>query len=94
MVVARRTRKPTPGPVELTYASEWVDPTSHRSMAAGDEFRTTALRGRWRFVRAVTNVRTGLVWLDVQGPVGRRTSVRSIDPSTVTRIHRTRTETR
>jgi len=57
-------------------------------LTPGRELKVSGERGAFRFVRHVTNVRTGATWLDVYGGAPGHETMRAFYPERVTRVSR------
>lgn len=72
-----------------TYPEGWVITTecviNGRHVTPGTECSIKGERGRFRFIKSVTNA-AGSTWLDFYGP--DRSGYRSFSPDRVTRVHR------
>lgn len=62
-----------------------------QSLTPGREIRVRGERGTFRFVRHVTNTRTGAEWLDVYGGQVGHECLRAFRPDRVAVVKRART---
>lgn len=58
-----------------------------RNVCHGTEVSIRGERGRFRFLRHVTNGRTGTEWIDVYGGVKGHETIRSFRPERVRTVH-------
>lgn len=86
-MIRRRRRK-------VARRTDWVVGTTWRVngriLEPGTEVTLRVARGRYRFIRSVTNA-AGDTWLDFWGaPAGIHPTMRSVYPCAVKRVHRIR----
>ena len=68
--------------------SETLNIEGRLPLVVGREFRVKGERGRFKFRRAVTNTRTGEMWIDAVHINKEKRQARSFSPDKVKVVHR------